>query len=417
MTSPWLLGLLALPPIPILLFSEHFPAWASWLALIWLAALFVIYSIHTRRWLSHTPADLILLGMLLILPLGLWASPERDETLLRTFAFVANIALFYAIAAQSRSRYFRWIGWGLLAAGLILTAATIPGTRFVSSKLPLIDRDLYQLLPSGLRLPGDKNGFNPNMTAGVLAPFLPIALALSLKPQNGWQRALALVTLATLSLAVLITQSRGALLGLAVAVPVVTGILYKPLRWVWWAAGLAVAAVLAVKGEAIVNLFLGASDVFGKNSLLGRSEIWSRALSMGRDFPFSGVGLGMFQTVETTLYPIFVHATSSVVIPHPHNIFLWALAEMGYPGLIAFLAFYLVLMAALIRRYRRARERSLRMLAVGLIGSLVAYLVHGFVDVPLYSPLSAIVLWGLFGAMMAVGIREDGAALSARDAA
>ena len=405
--APWLLGLLVLPALPILLFSGRFPAWAPWVAMAWLAMLFVLYSVRTRRWLSHTPADVILLGMLLTLPLGLWASPHREETLARTFAFIANLALFYAVVAQSHTRAFRWMGWGLLVAGLLLTVVTIPGTQFMPQKLPGIDRDVYQLLPSGLRLPGDKNGFNPNMTAGVLAPFLPVALVLFLKPQHGWQRILALFTLGILALAILLTQSRGAMLGLAVAIPVVTGILFKPLRWVWWGTGLLTASALVVRGHAIVNVFLGANEVFGKNSLLGRSEIWGRALAMGNDFPFSGVGLGMFQPVQAALYPVFVHATSLPVIPHPHNIFLWALAEMGYPGLIAFLAFYAVLAAVLIRRYHRAQAKWQKMLAVGLIGSLVVYLVHGIVDVPVYSPLSAMVLWGLFGAMMAVGVYED----------
>ena len=407
MRSPRLFGLLAVLPIPLLLFSRQLSLWASVLALIWLGGVFTLRNFTTKRWLSHTPADLILLGMLLLLPLGLWASPDPHETFARSFAFVANIALFYAITAQAHERYFRWVGWLLLISALVLVLVTIPGTKFMSQKLAVINRDIYQWIPSGLRLPGDKNGFNPNMTAGVLAPFLPIALVLALKSQNNWQRALALITLAVLSVAVFLTQSRGALLGLIVAIPVITGILIKPLRRVWWGAGLLAAAMLVVRGEAIINLFLGASDIFGRNSLLGRSEIWSRALAMGNDFSFSGVGLGMFQPVESALYPIFVYAKPLAVIPHPHNIFLWALAEMGYPGLIAFLAFDMVLFAVLIRRYRHARESWLRLLAVGLIGSLVVHLVHGLVDVPLYSPLSAIVLWGLFGVMMAVGVCGD----------
>ncbi len=413
----WLFGLLALIPIPILLFSSHFPTWAPPAALAWLAVLFVAWGLTTKRWLSHTPADLILLVMILLLPLGLWASPDRQETLARSFALIADVALFYAIIAQSRSRYVRWLGWGLLLASIALTLATIPGTRFMSQKLPLIQRDIYQFLPSGLRLPGDKNGFNPNMTAGVLAPFLPVALVLALRPQNLGQRMLALFTLALLALALLLTQSRGALLGVALAIPVVTGLLIKPLRWVWWGAGLLTAAVMAVKGREALTLIFGANDIFGANSLLGRTEIWSRALTMGNDFAFSGVGLGMYQSVGKVLYPVFVHATPAADIPHPHNIFLWSLAEMGYPGLIAFLAFYMILAVVLIRRYRLAEEDWARMLAAGLLGAWVVYLVHGLVDVPLYSPLSAIVLWGLFGAMMAVGVHGDDLQRRAREAA
>jgi uncharacterized protein involved in response to NO len=79
---------------------------------------------------------------------------------------------------------------------------------------------------------------------------------------------------------------------------------------------------------------------------------------------------------------------------------------MGYPGLIAYLAFYIVLLFALIRRIRQSHDWR-QPLAIGLLGSLTVFLVHGIVDVPSYSPLSAIVIWGLFGFMMAVAMAGD----------
>lgn len=405
--SPWLFGLLAILPIPVLLFSAHFPAWAPVAALLWLGTLVVLRSFASQRWLSHTPADLILLILLLLLPLGLWASADRANTLSRSYALIADMALFYAVTAQSENRAFRWVGWLTLIAGVILMAVTLPGTHFYpGQKIPFVDRSIYDYLPTGLRLPGDKNGFNPNMTGGLLALFLPPALALSIRAENWLQRLLAIVTFLMLSVALLLTQSRGAILGAIVALVIVSGVMSKPLRWLWWAGGLLTLGVMAVKGSSILQMLMSSNaSTNGVHSMAQRTELWSRAIYAGVDFPLTGIGLGQFPNTVQLLYPTF-QVTLTADVPHAHNLYLQTLAEMGYPGLIVTIAFLLVLLFALIRRTRQA-QNSMTPLAIGLLGSLTVLLVHGIVDVPTYSPLSAIVIWGMFGLMMAVGITGD----------
>ena len=411
MRSPWLFGLLAVLPLPVLLFSARFPMWAPVLAAIWLAALLVLRSAVTGRWLSHTPADLILLLLVLFLPLGLWASADKSETLSRTFALIADIALFYALAVQAENDYLRWAGWLILLGGLAFVIAIVPGTHFYrGQKLPFILRSIYDILPSGLRLPGDENGFNPNMAGGLLALFLPPALALSIRSQNWRQRILAIVTLLLLIAVVILTQSRGAILASLIAIAVVTGILIRPMGWLWWMVGLLSLGVLATQGGAVAEFLNEAETTTGIHSLAQRVELWSRAIYVGLDFSFTGIGLGSFPHVMSQLYPPF-QVIITADVPHAHNVYLQVLAEMGYPGLILYLAFFFILLFVLIRQIRHGRE-EMRLVAVGLLGSLIVFLVHGIVDVPSYSPLSAIVIWGLFGLMMAVGMAGDRSSFS-----
>jgi putative inorganic carbon (HCO3(-)) transporter len=300
----------------------------------------------------------------------------------------------------------RWAGWLVLLAGLALTIAVVPGVHFYpGQKLPFIDRSIYEFLPSGLKLPGDENGFNPNMAGGLLAIFLPPALALSLRAQNWGQRILAAFTFLTLFVAVLLTQSRGATLGVLVAIAVVTGLMYRSLRWLWWAAGVLMLGFLAVRGDVVVGFLSDAEATGGVHSLAQRAELWSRAIYAGQDFAFTGIGLGSFPAVIALLYPAF-QVIITADVPHAHNVYLQALAEMGYPGLILYLAFFITLFFVLLRRVRLAVGWR-RSLAVGLLGSLVVFLVHGLVDVPTYSPISAIVFWGMFGLMMAVGMNNE----------
>ena len=53
----------------------------------------------------------------------------------------------------------------------------------------------------------------------------------------------------------------------------------------------------------------------------GRLEVWSRALFMTQDFPFTGIGMGTFRQVANAMYPFFL-AGPDADIPHAHNLFL-----------------------------------------------------------------------------------------------
>lgn len=144
----------------------------------------------------------------------------------------------------------------------------------------------------------------------------------------------------------------------------------------------------------------------------GREELWSRALFLMQDFPFTGVGLGMPERVINLLYPLFTVSADSPWL-HVHNTYLQIGSEMGIPGLIAFVALLLAVGAALTKQARnrgvvgagspRPRDGAWRRpLALGLLGSLLVFAVHGLVDAPLASPKLAVLFFGLLGLMAAV---------------
>ena len=83
-----------------------------------------------------------------------------------------------------------------------------------------------------------------------------------------------------------------------------------------------------------------------------RLEIWSRALYMLQDFPFTGIGMGAFRQVANLLYPFFL-AGPDAEIPHAHNIFLQVGVDLGLPGLIAWLALLILVCVCAWLVYRR----------------------------------------------------------------
>lgn len=403
--SSWpvnVLYLAVLAVLPILAFSAALPPWMATAAMVFLGLAFLARAALTGHLLGHTPADWPLLALLLLLPVGLWASPDPSVTYPRTDALVAAAALFWVAAAQRNQRWLRYSGWLLLLAGLALAVAVFAATTF-PAKLPWVQFDV-SALQARVNLPFlQPDRFNPNLSGSLMALFLAPALVLVLAGNGRAQRLLALATSLLLALLLLLSQSRGAWLGVGVAVVVVTVISDRRWLWLWLPLGLAgVGAALALGNRLAVAALLGNGGSDGVVSTLqGRQELWSRALYLMQDFPFTGVGLGMPEPVIKLLYPLFLVGPDSEWI-HVHNTFLQIGSEMGIPGLIAFVALLLTVATALVRQATDARAGAYRGLSLALLASLIVFVVHSQVDALLASPKLTILFFALMGLMVAV---------------
>ena len=404
--TPWFILVAAIMAAPPLLFSTFMPRWAPMAAVALLAVVGLLRCLAAGRVLGHTPADWPLALILLTLLVGLWASADRDATVPRVYAFIASMGLFWAVAAQTRSGLLRWSGWGMLAAGIALTAVFLMATDFSAAKLPFINREIYSLLPGGFTPFWNSSGFNSNLAGGVLALFLPPALMLAVAGESRLQRLAALVTTVILSAMLLLAQSRGALIAVILILPVML-VMYDR-RWLWGCLAIVIAGaacLLMLQGRISLEALLNQQGVGAVSSLEGRVELWSRAIYMIQDFPFTGVGLGMFQPVVKLLYPTFIIAPD-IAFDHAHNIYLQTAAEMGIPGLIAHLALYGILGALLVHRSIGHGRGRYRVIALGLLGTLLVYLVHGVTDAVSFYLRTAFIVWSLFGLMVAVSITE-----------
>ncbi len=406
LNAPWLVGLGVVVLLPALLFSPFLPAWAPKLGLVGLGLIYLLRSLALGRFIGQTPADIPLFILLATLPLGLWVWPDPLVSLPRTYAFVANVAIFWAVAGQRNTVWLPWSGWALMLGGLLVGAFLITGIQSTPTKLPFIERSLYELMPSGVRPFWNEAGFNSNLVGGLTALFLPPIVALMWLGERWQQRDLAKVAAVIVGAIVLLAQSRGALLGLLVALPLVTLLCNR--RWLWvWAVVLAlVGGWFSYLGPAqVLDSTLSLGEVGGEQTLLGRQELWSRALYVIQDFPLTGVGFDMFEPAVKLLYPLFSHSNTGN-FKHAHNLHLQTAVEMGLPALVAHWAFYLTLFYFLLRQARNRRGGVYRTLAIGLLGSLITFQVHGLFEVQTFGPRPALIIWALFGLMMAVATSQ-----------
>jgi putative inorganic carbon (HCO3(-)) transporter len=387
--------------------------WAPWgLGLLGLLCL--------NRWLARgapsvrTPSDGPALWLLALAPLSLWVTVDRGLTLAAISRLLAGLALAYTLVnwATDRRRLYllapALAGLGALL-GVLWLVGVDPSSGNLASSLDPGPRRAFASVIAVLPLVG---AVNPNVIAGGLAMTLPFALAPLLEPWHdrsatvvgppGLRWAWYSLTGCTSAVVLVLTRSRGAWAATAVAIWLILVYRWRPLIWLAPVGAPVLAWVAWRPVQALVSEGLAGE--------MGRYELWSRAIYVIQDLPFTGAGAGAFERILDSQFPFFLHGSW---VEHAHNLLLQVAVDLGVPGLVAFLALLLVTLWCAVdaaRCYRRSGQRTLGALSWSGLASLVAMLVHGLVDAPTwivgrsaYFPwaLIGVLPWAVIGAILA----------------
>jgi putative inorganic carbon (HCO3(-)) transporter len=359
-------------------------------------------------WLIEQPPVTALNGSLLLLLaavlLSLAASFDIAYSTGKVLGVVLGVAFFFAVVRVVSSRGALNVAIEIYAvAGGALAAIGILGTNWIRKVGAL--QSLAARVPVVIRgVPGQQEGFQPNAIAGALLFFIPLQLALAI---GGRRRILAVLLLLFTSGVFLLTQSRNAWLSLAFAMG----------AWAIWQSrgrlrfvviGIVIAAVIG--GAAFWtygNVHLSERVVGGglSSDVESRVELWSRAINMIEDFPFTGVGMNDFRRVMPVMYPAFF-TPPATDIAHAHNQLLNTGAELGVPGLIAYIAILLGTAAMLVRTWRATSDDRLRWIAAGLGAGFLAFFGFGVADAIALGAKVGIVFWAALALVVAVDARS-----------
>ncbi|HEX7191004.1 MAG TPA: O-antigen ligase family protein [Thermoanaerobaculia bacterium] len=326
--------------------------------------------------------------LLLMVGVSLYATYDVLFSASKVLGVVFGIAVFFAIARSARLNLALDL---FVLAGAALAALGILGTNWMS-KWPAVAR-VTSHLPAVIRgVPGQSEGFQPNAIAGALVMFVPLQFALAIKA-SGWRRiayaAMFLFTAGTL----LLTQSRGGYLSIAIAFA----------AWGIWSGKrsrvVTIALILLVLAAAIPLRHRLSTGAGFTSDVEGRTELWSRAITMIGDFPFTGIGMNTFRKIMPVMYPAFL-TPPSYDIAHAHNHLLQAALDLGVPGLIAYLALWFGAAALLFSGYRKARAQ--RTIAGGMAAGMLAYFLFGTVDAIALGAKVGIFFWVALGLIVAM---------------
>lgn len=263
----------------------------------------------------------------------------------------------------------------------LLVPLTVSAYQFFSGNIP--ETDSASGDGTFARVTGTLT--HPNSLAMYLM-FLIIPGVALVPRLRGWRRAGLVALLAAACGILLTTYGRGAWLGTAAGVLLVTWLTRRSYAVI----ALVVLALLAVSPPvqsrfADVTAAAEAEPAPGKlsttshDSATWRVQHWRDAVRLVQDRPVTGLGPGMVRSL-------------SADGKSTHNDYLRSYLELGWLGVLAYAAFLANLVAVARRALRRARTPLDRSIAVGFAGALVGFLMVSVSDNVISQ---SVVLWYL----------------------
>ncbi|MEB3184050.1 MAG: IctB family putative bicarbonate transporter [Cyanobacteriota bacterium] len=358
--TPWLLrwqGLLAERPAG--LSGEHLPMISgavlavllAWLPQVSRAGLSLLIAACVLLWVLWAlrtppgrigPINLALLTVLAVALLATGFSPVPVAAAKGLFKLVSYLGV-YALMRQLLAWEPRW--WDRLVAALLAGGllTSVIGIRQLYADASQLARwsDANSVAEGTVRIYGSLD--NPNLLGGYLLPILPLALVAVLRWPEPPRRLFALTSFVLGIVALVLTYSRGAWMGMVASLGLLALLLavratrHWPAFWrrtlplLLLLGGAVALVVLVTQVEPlrvrVMSLVAGRED--SSNNF--RINVWTAALAMIQERPWLGIGPG--NTAFNLIYPLYqqpkFNALSAYSIP------LELLVEAGIPGLLA----------------------------------------------------------------------------------
>jgi len=322
------------------------------------------------------------------------------------------LVVYLFMASQVDRCWGKWIVLSLVAAGSI--EALFGVYQFFGRVGP----EGFVLFGRFMRAYG--HFAQPNPFAGYLGLVVPLAYGLGLQTLDLWRGKVtrartkmrdALSRVAGMSVswgsvavtlvAIMMSWSRGAWLGVTAALTVVTVVRSRRTRVALLGAAILAAYVLGAGGaeylpSSLAERFSGLLpyvsgvdvtrvDINDANwAVIERTAHWLAAIDMFADHPWIGVGIGNYPVA----YADYALGRWRDPLGHAHNYYLNLAAEAGLVGVVA----YLMLFGAAIVQAWRAAHRSVEAeseasvfrywpaVSLGVLGVLVHLFVHSLFD-------------------------------------
>ncbi len=160
--------------------------------------------------------------------------------------------------------------------------------------------------------------------------------------------------------------------------------------------GLAVmGGIFFVTGDR--GKFNQAFNVASRSSSSVRLQVWTVAGELIERNFFLGIGAGQFERLYARdASTILGHEPYEKTMLHPHNIFLMYWLSSGLVGLVGFVWLLVLLFVGIARM---PRHDGVKRMALVCLTMLVAILLHGLVDTPIWKNDLALEFWMIVGAL------------------
>lgn len=373
-----------------------------------LAATLISFLVRGRDLKRFVPKPLVLLYILPVVFAGLIGSRHVDEI----FPYFYEIEVIHFTDALGYLRDVAVKPLLIVVVALMIGAAVAQSKKVENFLVPLVVAVwvmslmlIFFVATSGLSL-GELSLTSQRaflsavgMHANDLGRLYAVAYALLLftwgETRDLRLKTVLLVTMAVLTMALLLTFSRGAFVGW-----VVVNVLFLIWKFNARTLGLALLAgaigLAFMPGAVIRRMSLGLIGGGDVNEFsAGRvDEIWMPLLPELFKSPLWGSGL------DSTMWAQAVWTETMLPVTHPHNAYIQAILDMGLLGLAVLVAFY-------VHIYRNFRDLgsnahlspTLRGFYQGAMAGLVCFVITGFAGSSLRAVPEFAFLWIAIGMM------------------
>lgn len=337
------------------------------------------------------PINLALLAVLAVALLATGFSPvpvAAAKGLMKLTSYLGVYALMRQLLTSSP------IWWDRLAAALLAgeLLTSVIGIRQLYADSSQLARwsDNNSVAEGTVRIYSTLD--NPNLLGGFLLPILPLAVVALLRWRTLPRRLFALAALVLGIVALVLTYSRGAWMGMVASLGLLGLLLAMRQTRQWppfWRrtlpllllVGTAVALVVLVTQVEplrvrVLSLVAGRED--SSNNF--RINVWTSVLAMIQDRPWLGIGPG--NTAFNLIYPLYqqpkFNALSAYSIP------LELLVEAGVPGLLAGLALLFIALRTGLQQGGGPGPLALPSLAA--VAAFAGLAVQGLTDTIFFRP-------------------------------
>lgn len=225
---------------------------------------------------------------------------------------------------------------------------------------------------------------NPNILAEYLIMTIPLGISLFWFSKKLHKKIIFLGMSLVMSLSLIFTLSRGGWIGFAFSALIFILLVEK--RLLLSLIPISIGGLYLLP-QTILNRIMSIGNL-GDSSNAYRIKIWEITGEIIKDNPIAGVGFGHIPFKET--FETYIRTMPTF---HAHNTYLQTAAEIGIPGLIAFLFFLFILFKYAIVNLVNSEDHYIRIMTAGVISGLGGVLVHGGVENILYLPRIIFTFW------------------------
>lgn len=286
---------------------------------------------------------------------------------------------------------------------------------------------LYQYLSSGGDEAARGTFVNRNHFAGFLELCFPLALGYVLSlgdwgnpnkksfirrlvtSDNTQKQIMFLFLLGIIFLSLMLSKSRGGIFSILASLVffylLTSRFLSKGIEIKWM---IYVVITVALFFGAYIGLYpIIERYLFIEENLPSRTLVWKDILSIIKDFPIFGSGLGTFGYV----FPLYkVSIVKPIVYAYGHNDYLQILAETGLAGFLSLMVALVVFVSSSIKDllHFSSEQNFFRFfLLLGALTGIFSILVHSFVDFNLQIPSNGLYFAFLIGFSVALGSKRQ----------